>query len=105
MAWCEKKGEYRAPTSREKLRVFKFFCLDHIKDYNKSWDYFKGRSSEEIYDEVSNDAYWHRKTSKNINNFKIEDELNFFEKNIIPLMHQLITIKLKNKILKNHLGF
>ena len=24
---CEKKGEYRAPTSREKLRTFKFFLL------------------------------------------------------------------------------
>ena len=31
------------------------------------------------------------KQVKNINNFKIEDELNFFEKNIILLTHQLIT--------------
>ena len=77
---CEKKGEYRAPTSREKLRTFKFFCLEHIKDYNKAWDYFKGRSIEQIYNEVSNDAYWHRKTRKKINKFNIEDELNFFEK-------------------------
>ena len=91
---CEKKGEYRAPTSREKLRVFKFFCLDHIKEYNKSWDYFKGRSTKQIYDEVSNDAYWHRKTSKNINNFKIEDKLNFFEKK----HHTFNTSANKNKI-------
>ena len=77
---CEKKGDHRAPTSREKLRVFKFFCLKHIKEYNKAWDYFKGRSVEQIYNEVSNDAYWHRKTKKKINKFKIEDELNFFEK-------------------------
>ena len=77
---CEKKGEYRAPTSREKLRTFKFFCLEHIKDYNKAWDYFKGRSIEQIYNEVSNDAYWHRKTRKKINKLTIEDELNFFEK-------------------------
>ncbi|MBF96692.1 MAG: hypothetical protein CMJ13_05670 [Pelagibacterales bacterium] len=77
---CEKKGEYKAPTSREKLRVFKFFCLKHIKEYNKSWDYFKGRTTDEIYNEVSNDAYWHRKTSKKVNNFKIEDKLNLFER-------------------------
>ena len=64
---CEKKGEYRAPTSREKLRKFKFFCLEHVKEYNKAWDYFKGRSIEQIYNEVSNDAYWHRKTKKKIN--------------------------------------
>ena len=78
---CEKKGEYRAPTSREKLRTFKFFCLEHIKEYNKAWDYFKGRSVEQIYDEVSNDAYWHRKTKKKIEKFKVVDELNFFDQN------------------------
>ncbi len=77
---CEKKGEYRAPTSREKLRTFKFFCFEHIKEYNKAWDYFKGRSIDEIYNEVSNDAYWHRKTKKKINKLVIEDDLNFFEK-------------------------
>ena len=76
---CKKKGEYRAPTSREKLRTFKFFCFEHIKEYNKAWDYFKGRSIDEIYNEVSNDAYWHRKTKKKINKLVIEDELNFFE--------------------------
>ena len=76
---CKKKGEYRAPTSREKLRTFKFFCLEHIKEYNKAWDYFKGRSIEEIYTEVSNDAYWHRKTKKKINKYSLEDKLNFFE--------------------------
>tara|TARA_B100000029_G_scaffold510153_1_gene600998 strand:+ start:334 stop:891 length:558 start_codon:yes stop_codon:yes gene_type:complete len=78
---CEEKGEYKAPTSREKLRVFKFFCLKHIKEYNKAWDYFKGRTSDEIYDEVANDAYWHRKTSKKVNKFKIEDKLNLFDFN------------------------
>ena len=78
---CEKKGEYKAPTSREKLRVFRFFCLKHIKEYNKAWDYFKGRTSDEIYDEVSNDPYWHRKTSKKVNKFKIEDRLNLFDYN------------------------
>ncbi len=78
---CQEKGEYKAPTSREKLRVFKFFCLKHIKEYNKSWDYFKGRTSDQIYDEVSNDAYWHRKTKKKINKFKTVDSFNFFEEN------------------------
>ena len=55
---CEEKGEYKAPTSREKLRVFRFFCLKHIVVYNKSWDYFKGRTTNQIYDEVSNDFYF-----------------------------------------------
>ena len=76
---CKEKGEYRAPTSRDKLRVFKFFCLKHIKEYNKAWDYFKGRTSDQIYKEVSNDAYWHRKTKKRIHKFKMDDKLNLFK--------------------------
>ena len=55
--------------------------FEHVKEYNKAWDYFKGRSIEQIYNEVSNDAYWHRKTKKKLINLIIEDELNFFEKN------------------------
>ena len=78
---CEEKGEFKAPTSREKLREFKFFCLKHVKEYNKAWDYFKGRTSDEIYREVSKDAYWHRKTNKRVNKFKIEDKFNIFEEN------------------------
>ena len=78
---CQEKGEYKAPTSREQLRKFKFFCLKHVKEYNKAWDYFKGRTSDEIYREVSKDAYWHRKTNKRINKFKIEDKFNIFEEN------------------------
>ena len=75
---CEEKGIYKAPTSRDELRKFKFFCLKHVKEYNKAWDYFKGRTSDEIYREVSKDAYWHRKTNKRINKFKIEDKFNIF---------------------------
>ena len=55
------------------LEYLNFFVLEHIKEYNKAWDYFKGRTSDQIYKEVSNDAYWHRKTKKKINKFKIED--------------------------------
>ena len=76
---CQKKGIYRAPSSRENLRVFRYFCLEHVKEYNRAWDYFKGRPTDQIYDEVSNDAYWHRKTNKKINNFKLEDNFNFFQ--------------------------
>ena len=77
---CEKKGEYRAPSSRENLREFKWFCLEHVKLYNKAWDYFKGKTSDEIYREISKDAVWHRRTSKRLKNFKIADSYNFINK-------------------------
>ena len=94
---CDNKGDYKAPTSREKLRTFKFFCLEHIKEYNRAWDYFKGRSVEQIYNEISNDAYWHRKTKKKINNINVVDELNFFEKNSQSFQSHLEKNKLTDK--------
>ena len=75
---CEEKGEFKAPTSRDKLRVFKWFCLKHIKVYNKGWDYFKGRTTNEIYNEISKDAIWHRPTWEKIKKYKFlnSDEFN-----------------------------
>ena len=75
---CEKKGEYKAPSSRSELRVFKYFCLEQVKQYNKGWDYFKGRTTDQIYKEVSKDATWHRPTWKRIKNSKFSDLYNFF---------------------------
>jgi len=81
---CQKKGEYKAPTSREKLREFKWFCLEHVKLYNKGWDYFKGRTTDEIYSEISKDATWHRPTWEKIKKYKFlnsnqfnSEDLNF----------------------------
>src|ERR687892_757425 len=39
---CRCAGEYRAPKSRERLREFYLFCLDHVRAYNRAWDFFKG---------------------------------------------------------------
>ena len=76
---CQKKGEYKAPTSRDKLREFKWFCLEHVKKYNKGWDYFKGRTSDEIYNEISNDALWHRPTWEKIKQYQFLDDYNINE--------------------------
>ena len=75
---CHKKGEYKAPSSREKLREFKWFCLEHVKIYNKGWDYFKGRTSDEIYSEISNDARWHRPTWEKIKKNNFYDTHNLY---------------------------
>ena len=33
---CNKKGIYRAPKNRDNLREFRWFCLEHIREYNKN---------------------------------------------------------------------
>ena len=97
---CKKKGEYKAPTSREKLREFKWFCLEHVKLYNKAWDYFKGRTSDEIYNEIYNDALWHRPTSEKIKKYKFLDS-NEFDNLDLNFTETVSADKTKNANIEN----
>jgi len=45
---CESGGEFRAPKSRQTLREYYWFCLDHVREYNQAWDFFKGMNPGEI---------------------------------------------------------
>lgn len=57
---CSGAGEYRAPKSRLALDEYYWFCLDHVRDYNRSWDYCAGMTPEEIERLVRADVTWQR---------------------------------------------
>jgi len=59
---CGSEGCYRAPKSPEELRVFRWFCLDHVREYNHSWDYFADLKPEDIEEIRRRDFFWHRPT-------------------------------------------
>jgi len=59
---CLNHGEYRAPKSRTNLREFYWFCLDHVREYNAAWDFYKGMSPGEIEMQVRADTSWQRPT-------------------------------------------
>jgi hypothetical protein len=59
---CACPGEYRAPRSRARLREFYLFCLDHVRAYNRAWDFFSGMSQHEIEAYLREDVTWHRPT-------------------------------------------
>ena len=59
---CAGAGNYRAPRSRDRLDMFYWFCLDHVRDYNARWNYYAGMSADEIEAEIRNDAVWQRPT-------------------------------------------
>lgn len=61
-AGCEAPGEFRAPRSPNKLNDYLWFCLPHVREYNASWDYYKGMSAQEIEDNLRHDSGWHRPT-------------------------------------------
>ena len=88
---CKEPGQYKAPKSRIKLNEYYFFCLKHIKEYNKSWDFYKGLSVNQIEQSMRKDTIWDRpswplkgkpsKIFKQINEF-MNDDHYIYEKDI-----------------------
>ena len=63
-------------------------CLEHIKIFNKKWNYFQNMSNEEIEYFIKSDLTWHKSTksfgsSENFFNLlwnnALEDKLNIFK--------------------------
>ena len=59
---CIKIGQYKAPIEKENSKKFRWLCLDHIKEFNRSWDYFKGMSDQEVSMFLKSDMTWHKPT-------------------------------------------
>jgi len=45
---CVNEGTHRVPKSRDDLNEHLWFCLEHARAHNESWDYFRGMSDGEI---------------------------------------------------------
>ena len=56
---CKEEGLYPAPKFRDSAHYY-WFCLDHVKDYNQKWDYYKGMNPQEIDSHQRADMTWHR---------------------------------------------
>jgi curved DNA-binding protein CbpA len=61
-AGCKEAGMYKAPKSRNNLHDYRWLCLEHIREYNKQWDYFAGFSREEIESFIRDAVTGHRPT-------------------------------------------
>ena len=59
---CELEGDYRAPKGYESLNDYQWFCLEHIKEFNKSWNYHNKMNSDEIENDIRFDTIWRRPT-------------------------------------------
>ena len=57
---CKDKGGYKAPKSRSNLNNYYFFCLKHVTEYNKSWDFYKGLSVDQTELSIRKDTVWDR---------------------------------------------
>jgi len=63
-AWdgCQEKGEYKAPLDRRDLTRVGWFCLHHIRLYNRAWNYYDGMSEAEVEADRRGDTVWQRAT-------------------------------------------
>jgi DnaJ-domain-containing protein 1 len=57
---CRQPGVHPAPMSRDRLRSYYHFCLEHVRAYNLAWDYYKDMSEPEIEAERRQDTVWRR---------------------------------------------
>ena len=92
---CDKLGEFKAPAKKDDKVLW--FCEEHVREYNKKWDFFEGMSQDEIEDFIFKDIVGHRKTQKfgsrdnffyKLWNNAIEDELLNISKFKKTLSHE-----------------
>lgn len=61
-AGCEASGDYRAPMGRQCEGRYFCFCLDHVREYNNSYNYFSGMNDADVARFVKDAATGHRPT-------------------------------------------
>jgi len=59
---CTKPGPHKAPKGRGREGEFYNFCVDHVREYNRRYNYFSGMSEEEFLDYQSDESVGHRPT-------------------------------------------
>ena len=103
---CNEHGKYKAPVSRSKLQNYYFFCLRHVKIYNKSWDFYKGLNVEQIELSMRKDTVWDRPSwPLNGNPTKILNQIEEFLNTDYTLFEKDKDYQnfLKNKIIDENL--
>ena len=61
---CQQEGNYPAPKSRSALRDYLWFCLEHVREYNKSWNYYEGLQGAALEAEIRRATTWERPSWK-----------------------------------------
>lgn len=59
---CEELGEHPAPRDQSLSGGYYRFCLEHVREYNASWNFLAGMSDSEVEENVRADHGWRRPT-------------------------------------------
>jgi len=63
-AGCQNKGSHRAPKGRENAREYWHFCLEHVREYNQSYNFFQGMNADAVARYQKDALTGHRPTWK-----------------------------------------
>src|SRR5262245_14837663 len=61
---CERPGDHRAPQGRGKDGQYFAFCMEHVRQYNATYNYFDGMNDAEVQDFQKDALTGHRPTWK-----------------------------------------
>jgi curved DNA-binding protein CbpA len=61
---CKEKGSHRAPKGRNNAREYWHFCLNHVREYNQSYNFFSGMNAEAVARYQKDALTGHRPTWK-----------------------------------------
>src|SRR5690349_4151061 len=70
---CANAGTHRAPKGRMREREYWHFCLEHVREYNQSYNYFAGMSDEAVARYQKDAVTGHRPTWKMGFNGNVDD--------------------------------
>lgn len=59
---CDQAGLHKAPKGRHREGEYHRFCLEHVRQYNKSYNYFSGMDNDSIAQFVKSASTGHRPT-------------------------------------------
>ena len=71
---CNEFGDYRAPVEKDNSKKYRMLCLEHVKEFNKNWNYFSGMNDDQVLNFLKSDMIWHKPTqsfSSSDNFFKV----------------------------------
>lgn len=59
---CQKAGQFRAPKGRQFEGEYFNFCMEHVKEYNQTYNYFKDMSDDDLVKYQKDSTIGHRPT-------------------------------------------
>ena len=92
---CFEICEYKDPIEKDNSKSYRLLCLNHIKEFNKNWNYFSGMNDDQIYEFLKSDMTWHKPTQS----FSSSD--NFFK----ILWNNALKDEFDKSKLKGHLNY